>query len=250
LIIFCNKLIVLEQHFAEVLNKKYKSEKVVFIPHGVDTKLRLIDKTIAKRKLGLPQDQLMLMSFGFLKWYKGSDILAEKFFRFVKRYPHEKVLLVFAGGESQAHKKVPNYRQFVNKIKQIAEKTKKVIVTGFLPREEMIKYLSAADVLLFPYRTFISSSGPLSLAFSFKKPVWLSNKLKPYFKSVDIKKALKLGGVNQSGMLFSLAGNGLDNKILNWNRGQTEFESQKFSELMSNSRNWKKIGRQYLAVLK
>ena len=44
-----------------------------------------------------------------------------------------------------------------------------------MPEERLPVYLSAADVIVFPHKYLIASSGPLSMAVAVGKPILLSN---------------------------------------------------------------------------
>jgi len=79
---------------------------------------------------------------------------------------------------------------------------RQVIQTGFVPEEKVPAYFSATDVLVLPYTTFMSSSGPLSLALSYELPVLLSEELKPYGKTKDIANALKESDLLLSDITF------------------------------------------------
>jgi hypothetical protein len=84
----------------------------------------------------------------------------------------------------------------------------------------------------------------LSLAYSFEKPMLLSNKLKPYLKSYDFKKNFKNVGLDEK-ILFNDFEKSkkikLDTKL--------NLKLIKFSKLMKNSRNYKMISKKYQNTL-
>ena len=180
------KVIVLEQYFNNLLNSFYHSNKAVFIPHGVDTTIKAVDKKTARRKLGIKEDQFVLLNFGFLNWYKGSDSLVSSFDAYTKKTNDKQSMLILAGGISLVHNISRSYKQFIQTINATVKTNKLITLTGFVPQKDIPLYFAASDIVVFPYRVFISSSGPLSFAFSFKKPILISPSLKEYFTSTDI----------------------------------------------------------------
>ncbi len=247
LIFSASKIIVLEQYFSNLINKKFKTRKAVFIPHGVDVSLNKIPKELAKSKLRINPKTFLIVNFGFLNWYKGSDIIAKLFLNYVQKNPTQNVQLIFAGGTSFIHKKEKAYKQFIKSIEDIEKQTDKIKITGFLPEEKLCLYFSAADAFIFPYRLFISSSGPLSFAFSFKKPILLSEKLNGYFKSIDMQKALENSGLRIADITFN--NNNFNQQIQNLMRKENLEKSVKFSSSMESKRSWNNIGKLYLKVL-
>lgn len=243
------KIIVLEQHFTDLINKKFNTNKAIFIPLGVDMQIRPMVKGLARKKIGLDLKTFLMVNFGFLTWYKGVDQLADAFLRFVQANPQVKTNLIFAGGESRAHRQTPAYQKFIKKIKAIVSQTDKMSITGFLPEKKIVEYYSAADLIVLPYRVFISSSGPLSLAFSFKKPVLLSEKLLPYLESPDISAVLKEAGLEKQELFVNFSPSNLAKK-LNWLRQKKNLDRlEHFSQLMQAKRAWSNIGKQYLKLI-
>lgn len=91
----------------------------------------------------------------------------------------------------------------------------------------------------------ISSSGPLSLAFSFEKPVVLSNKLKAYIKSKDFRSNFIKSGLYTSQLFKDFN----KNKKLDLN-SKLKLKLIRFSKLMRNSRQYKEISNEYSNILK
>ena len=60
------------------LKKFTKSEEKIFIPHPIyDSFGDIIDKKTAKQNLGLDKDGKYLLFFGFVRKYKGLDIMLD-----------------------------------------------------------------------------------------------------------------------------------------------------------------------------
>lgn len=248
LIFFSTNIIVTEKYFADLLNSKYKSDKVIFIPHGVDTNLKKMPLQTTRKRLGLEESEFLITSFGFLSWYKGSDVLARLFLNYVSNNPEEKVRLFLAGGSSFLHKEKEAHKGFIEQLKELIKQTQKITITGFLPEDKIRLYYSASDLIVIPYRKFISSSGPLSLAFSFEKPVLISKNLIRYFDSKDMISSLKTAQLKQEDIVFNLNEKGFEKK-LNWARNKKNLEKLRiFSALMKEKRSWINVTKKYLKI--
>jgi glycosyltransferase involved in cell wall biosynthesis len=242
------KLIVLEEYLRkQLIDIGISPSKVETIAHGVDSSMHLINQEAAKKKLHIEQDQKLLIFFGFLVVYKGPDILLETIIPYLEKNPQTKLYLV--GGESTNFAKDSEYKKFIKNIYTLAEKFPlQVVITGFISNDEISTYMSAADLLLFPYRTLLSSSGPLSLAYSFGKPFLLSEKLKNYQLSEDFKDALEKTDLSDKEIFFDLHDSTkLGQKIDYVLKHENTFTQ--FSTMMKDQRDWKNIAKKYINIL-
>ncbi len=246
-ITFSFKVIVLEQYFADLLNKKFKSKKVVFIPHGVDTSFRSTASDLAKKKLGIGKETFVITSFGFLNWYKGSDVLIKLFIGYLKKNKDKKILLLLAGGESKVHKSTRAYKQFITKTRALAATIDQVKITDFIPEDKLFIYLNASDLFVLPYRLFLSSSGPLSIAFSLEKPILLSESLKNYTKSPDFKSAIKLSNLKINDLFFKSNLQSFSNRLNAMKKNMNNYFV--FSKKMRVKRGWQNVVKKYLELL-
>jgi len=147
--------------------------KIKVIPHGVE-KAKLIPQEEAKKNLALRGRKIILF-FGYLAGYKGLESLIEAY----KHVASQLIgtTLVIAGGEHPRLKCKPQYKQWLNKLMQKAEKINQelkengeIIFTGYVPENVIPIYYSAADLVVLPYKAKMAASGPESLAISFEKP--------------------------------------------------------------------------------
>lgn len=231
-----NKIIVTEKIFKQRLRFLIKINKIAVIPHGVDTKVKLINKLKSREKLGLPNHKFIILYFGYIAWYKGADLLL----KFIKKIKDNKYFFIFAGGKSPT----PNndYRNYLSKFNNLP---KNAIKTGFVPEKQIPLYFGAADLVVLPYRTMMSSSGPLSLAFSFEKPVILSDKLKPYLKSDDFQEALIQSRLSKNDIFFPLNQLSFEKKLKNLKMKKLA----QFSKIMKKKRNFDLTSRKLLEAL-
>lgn len=175
-------LVVLEKEFEKRFVKNgLKASKVYTIEHGVDTHVQTLSKQTARAGLGIDQNEVVFLAFGYLNWYKGSDIAIAGFLRYLEENPSKKARLILAGGQSATQYKKSHYQAFMQKVDDLKDQNKNIVITGFIPEDKVAHYFAASDLVIFPYRTFMSSSGPLSLALSYKKPFIVSSALKRWF---------------------------------------------------------------------
>ncbi len=224
------KVFVLEKIFKRRLAElKINEEKITVIPHGVDNKFK-----IKKNKKASS-----LLYFGFLSWYKGVDWL-------VKNINKESKLII-AGGPSPNLNHKSHYKLFLKNLLEKIKSRKNIILTGFVKENKIKNYFNKSEIVIFPYRRMFSSSGPLSLTFSFEKPFILSRPLEGYFESPDFQEALKETGLKKEDFLFDFTPESFETR-LNWARKNLDKLSH-FSKIMKQKRSWEKVAERYVGIL-
>jgi len=183
-----HKVILLEETLKHKLTHLIPAHKLVAIPHAVDTSLKTVSKRQARRRLNIPQDEQIVMFFGFANWFKGADLFAD-YFQNTSKILGKKTRFIIAGGESSTLNDKPYYQQFFDKILHTIYNSKAVSITGYVPQKQIKDYFAAADLVVFPYRYYMCASGVLSLVFSYNKPFIISSALKEMFASDDLAKA-------------------------------------------------------------
>src|SRR5690606_38212874 len=134
----------------------------------------------ARAALQWGEKDTVLLCFGFLAHYKGSDWVVKEIAHFLERSRDSHLRLVLAGGESPNHAGKPHYQQFVSDLTKLAmQHRNRIEITGFIAESRVSTHFCGADLALFPYRAFMSASGPLALALAFGTPFLLSAPLKP-----------------------------------------------------------------------
>lgn len=250
---FSHQVVAFEQELANQIVKLFgKGEKITVIPHGSAAPENNYSYRQARKKLGVSDDTIYVVCFGFLVWYKGSDWLVENMFSYLKAHPKSKIRLVMAGGESQVYQNDQNYKRWASTIYMIAEKSKgKVKVTGFLPQEDIPLYYAAADMIVLPYRLFVSSSGPLSIAFSYKRPVVFSKPLSKYKFTSDFADALKSSGLKMGDISFDMDPESLGEKLSQVVKDESlQGKMVEFVRCMDRVRDFKLIGERYAKWLR
>ncbi|MFH0863514.1 MAG: glycosyltransferase [Candidatus Gottesmanbacteria bacterium] len=250
LLLFCEKAIVLEKVLKErLVDQVGWAQKIQVIPHGVDKQQRIIDKQQARTLLRIKNDELICLYFGYLTWYKGVDLLIKAFSLPDIKINNRSVKLIIAGGESFTQSNKIHYKKFVKGIYNSLKKTKNILITGFVEEKKIPLYFSAADLVILPYRTFMSSSGPLSLACSFNKPFILSSALEDYVKSADFALSLAETGLNKEEILFSCSDKRFIKKLTDSFNKDKMGKLIKFSKNLAQKRDFKVIALEYIRLL-
>ena len=115
-----------------------------------------------KEELGFAEDSLVLLFFGYVRKYKGLDILIEAFPKILSAIPKAKLLIV-----GEFYDNPSEYLELIKRLK-LAEQVK--VINQFVPNEDVAKYYQAADVVILPYRS-ATQSGILNVAYGSYKPV-------------------------------------------------------------------------------
>jgi beta-1,4-mannosyltransferase len=131
------------------------------IPHGHyrSSYPATISKADARRRLGISQEQSVVLFFGGISAYKNVPHLVQTF----RRAALENATLLIAGFASS--------REDERNVKEAVEGSKNVqLHYRRIPSEEVQKFFAAADVVVLPFLE-IMNSGSAILALSFDRPV-------------------------------------------------------------------------------
>jgi glycosyltransferase involved in cell wall biosynthesis len=119
-----------------------------------------------KLQLKIAPDDKIILFFGFIRKYKGLDILLRAMDEPGIREAGIRLLIA---GEFYEDKN--SYLQLIEKLK-LADRL--ILKTDFIPDGEVQYYLCAADAVIQPYR-HATQSGVTPLAYHFEKPMIVSN---------------------------------------------------------------------------
>ncbi len=124
------------------------------------------DRNTARRELNLGDNDKILLFFGYVRKYKGLDLLISALPAAMKEIPGLKLLIV-----GEFYDDVLLYSNLIKKL-GLADNVK--IINKFVPNEEVGKYYTAADAVVLPYRS-ATQSAVLNVSYSFRKPVIATN---------------------------------------------------------------------------
>jgi glycosyltransferase involved in cell wall biosynthesis len=121
-----------------------------------------IDKHEARRALGLSMSQKVILFFGYIRPYKGLDLLLDAMPALIKLFPELKLIVA---GEFYSDEQA--YRE---KIKSLGIEAHLLLETSYIPSEKVAQYFCAADCAVLPYRS-ATQSGVVPIAYHFELPV-------------------------------------------------------------------------------
>jgi len=242
------KIVVLEEEFRIRLSKLIGFNKIVTIPHGVDETINWSDRKKARKTLGYHENDFVILYFGFLTWYKGVDFLINTF-KNIKKLNGRNIKILIAGGSSFTQAEKSHYKKFINKVTTLASLNSNIKITGFVKEQDMSKMYAASDLVTFPYRTCMSSSGPLSLALSNKKPFIFSKNLENLLKTNDYKDVSTLTDVLPEELMFDFNSKSLINLVKKTMQKKAIEKLTKFSSTLSERRSFNNLAVFYDELL-
>lgn len=125
-----------------------------------------LDKSIARKHLGLNEADQIVLFFGFIRKYKGLDWLFDAMS--ILKTKGSKIKLLVAG-EFYEDRKV-----YDDQIEQLGIPDSLILRTDFIQDSEVLYFLSAADFVIQPYKN-ATQSGVTPLAYHFEKPMLVTN---------------------------------------------------------------------------
>lgn len=161
----CDAFITMSEKVMMDLRTFEKTKPAQLVQHPLyDTFGDIISKGEARKKLGLPESEKIVLFFGFIRKYKGLDLLFEA----MSHLKNTNIKLLVAG-EFYEDEKL--YKELIEKL-GIANQL--ILRTDFIQDSEVKYYLCAADAVIQPYRN-ATQSGVTPLAYHFEKPMIVTN---------------------------------------------------------------------------
>ncbi len=163
----CDAFITMSEKVMENLRVFQKDKPAQMVRHPLyDSFGEIISKEEARNKLNINKEDPVILFFGFIRKYKGLDLLLEAMAD--ERIGEKKIKLMVAGEFYEDEKP---YRELISKL-NISDRL--ILRTDFIPDSEVKYYLCAADAVVQPYRN-ATQSGVTPLAFHFEKPMIVTN---------------------------------------------------------------------------
>lgn len=122
----------------------------------------ILPKAEARKHLGLPEHEKIILFFGFIRKYKGLDLLLEA----LPSMPGIRLLVAGEFYEEEKH-----YQELIDRL---GIRQQLILKTDFIPDSEVKYYLCAADAVIQPYRN-ATQSGVTPLAYHFEIPMVVTN---------------------------------------------------------------------------
>lgn len=189
-----DKIISLTPTLKYLVQERYNvpEEKLGVIGSSVNPKVfnpKKYNKQKEREKLGIKEDDFVIVYSGSMTPYRGTLELLKGFTRFNKKNPKSKLLLV---GGTQAH-----FKTILDKRINKLGITSSVIYTDYQPYEETPRFLSCADIATSPMPPLIS----YVVSYPMKLLEYLSMGL-PIVASAEIPSQASLIGAWDCGLLY------------------------------------------------
>lgn len=151
----------------DVRNLKVSDKPVSVSPHPIyDHYGDKESKEIAAERLGLPADVPYILFFGFIRKYKGLDLLLEALAdERLRRLPAK---LIVAG---EFYEDEDSYLKIISD-KGLEDRV--ILKTEFIPDSKVKDYFNIADLIAQPYRS-ATQSGVSQIAYHFDKPMLVTD---------------------------------------------------------------------------
>ena len=163
----CDGFVAMSKSVLEDLSSFTATKNKKFLPHPIyDIFGKSVDKTIARTYLGLlPSDKIILF-FGFIRSYKGLDLLIEAMGNPQVRKLNVKLIIAGEFYENE----IP----YLDKINAIEGGKPFILKTNFIGKEDVKYYFGACDLVAQPYKN-ATQSGITQIAYHFGKPMLVTN---------------------------------------------------------------------------
>lgn len=119
----------------------------------------LLNKSDARKKLGIEENKKVLLFFGFIRKYKGLDLLLES----IRFLPEDYTLII--AGEIYG-----NFDEYEGIIREYNLENKVKLFIRYINDEEVPLFFSASDVCVLPYKS-ATQSGIVGISYHFELPV-------------------------------------------------------------------------------
>ena len=152
------------------INSIAPQKPAFYVPHPLyDHFGDKVDCKLAREHLQLPADAKIVLFFGFIRHYKGLDILLDAIALLQKDPETADQYKFLIAGEFYEDRK-----PYDEQIQRLGIASALIMHTHFIADEEVKYYLSASDLVVQPYRS-ATQSGVTPLAYHFEIPMLVTN---------------------------------------------------------------------------
>jgi glycosyltransferase involved in cell wall biosynthesis len=148
--------------------ERFDSKKIKKLsPHPLfDNFGEKLSRKEALQRLGLEENYIYFLFFGFIRAYKGLDLLIEAFAdERLRKFP---IKLIIAGEFYE------NAKPYLDAIQKYNLSNDIILRTDFIPNEQVKNYFCAADLIVQPYKN-ATQSGVTQIGYHFEKPMLVTN---------------------------------------------------------------------------
>jgi glycosyltransferase involved in cell wall biosynthesis len=162
----CDSFITMSEKVMEDLKQFQPNKPAMLVRHPLyDSFGEKMSKAEARKHLSLGESDKIILFFGFIRKYKGLDILLKAL---AEPGTDRNIRLLVAGEFYE------DAQPYFDLVKQLQLEDRVIMQNKFIPDAEVSYYLSAADCVVQPYRN-ATQSGVTPLAYHFEKPMIVTN---------------------------------------------------------------------------
>jgi len=163
----CDAFITMSEKVMVDLRSIEKDKPAKLVAHPLyDNFGEKVSKQEAREKLGISLDEKVILFFGFIRKYKGLDLLFDAMAD--ERIKTSGIKLLVAGEFYEDEK------GYEEQIDRLNIRSQLIMRTHFIPDREVLYYFCAADLVVQPYKN-ATQSGVTPLAYHFEKPMVVTN---------------------------------------------------------------------------
>jgi len=163
----CDAFLTLSASVLDDLLKFTTSKEKIFIPHPIyDQFGEKIEKNTALANLDLNSEDKHLLFFGFVRKYKGLDLMLHAMSD--KRVKKLGVKLIVAG---EFYDNIEDYTSLIN---ELDIESNIILRSDFIDESDVKNYFCASDMITQTYRT-ATQSGVTQIAYHFERPMLVTN---------------------------------------------------------------------------
>ncbi len=163
----CDAFVAMSGSVLQDVKKFIPDAKLGFLPHPVyDIFGPAVSKADARNHLNIPHDRKVILFFGFIRAYKGLDLLLEAMAD--ERLRELNVYLIVAGEFYEDSK------PYMEMVEKSGSGERVSFYSDFIPKDEVKYFFCAADMVVQPYRS-ATQSGITQIAYHFERPMLVTN---------------------------------------------------------------------------
>jgi glycosyltransferase involved in cell wall biosynthesis len=147
--------------------RRFSDKPLIISPHPIFAHFgNPISKSAARNILGIQEDEKVILFFGFIRQYKGLDLLINAMATAPLKRITIKLMIV-----GEFYEDAQPYHDL---IKNLGLEERIILYTQFVPDHEVKTYVCSADFIIQPYRN-ATQSGVTPLAYHFEIPMLVTN---------------------------------------------------------------------------
>lgn len=156
----CHGFVVMSEITKNDMLRLKPDAKYIFHPHPIyDHFGKKFTQQVAQKKLGIPANKKVLLFFGFIRKYKGLDLLLQS----LAQLPQDYHLLI--AGEVYG-----DWAYYQEIIDQFGLQNRITKMVRYINDDDVPEIFSASDVCVLPYKS-ATQSGIMNISYHFELPV-------------------------------------------------------------------------------